>query len=265
MANQRFSWHKFVEGLKKRSHIYLILLIEISTCLAMAIVIGVGGWLSTPNISRGVCQFFITVLSGWGFTCDILAALLWGQALKQSAPEMPISWLGRALDQYHVLRYVLYLVPLALDTATSVAWVYAPHRPGLLLNLTPVLIFFLQLVVGSNFLVQSVRFQTHAKLIEEQARKTRSATSGPSMDMFLSRLSKWTFCLALAKLLHIAVLPIGATMFLFTHIGWALFWSVEMTTRSLTSLCHIMMAKPKPFRPAIVTTKDVMVQNANAT
>ncbi|CEP02266.1 hypothetical protein PBRA_002531 [Plasmodiophora brassicae] len=227
------------------SIVHLILMIELMTTPIMCAVIGIGGWQSNAVLPYEMTEFFITALSGWGFACDVLSALLWTTIIKETPGCGRDSWFGEFLDKHSFAKVALGVLPVVLDTGTSLCT--ALHVQILYINqLTTALIMVMQLAVGIQFLVQALKFQKHAW----RTVNTISMDVSPPNDMvhFLRRLNRWTLCLSLSMITFVCFVAIGATSFLYTRVGWVVFWSGAGTSRALTSYCRVMLAQPSRAR-----------------
>ncbi|CEO99607.1 Uncharacterized protein PBTT_05092 [Plasmodiophora brassicae] len=223
------------------STVHLILVIELVTTFVLFLFVAIGGWQSNDLLPLELTHFFVTGLAGWGFTCDVLSAVLWTNLLKATDGTIEDTWLGTYLERYPLLKLALCCLPVLLDTASSAGAALYIALPSWSTT-TSTLILILQLAVGIQFLVQSLRFQSHAKKIMEDVSGARQ--SDPAMDSLLRRLNTWTFLLSLAMIAFVCFVPIGGTMFFYTLGGWVVFWSGAGSARGLTSLCRVMLAQP---------------------
>ncbi|XXQ38165.1 Uncharacterized protein PBTT_08216 [Plasmodiophora brassicae] len=237
--------------------VHLILGIELVMTLVIAVIIGVGGVQSNDILPHAVTGFFVTGLSGWGFTCDVLSAVFWTNVLK----EMPggrerDSAFGQFLERQPFAKVALCVLPVLLDTTTCLSNALDAPIPYLL-QIAAALVLLMQLAVGIQFLMQALRFQRLAVKSVEQSNAFRNE----AVDRLLRRLTRWTLCLSLSMIALVCFLPIGATTYMYSQIGWVTFWSGAGTMSALTSLCRVMLARPPPAR---VTARVVPTHDAAA-
>lgn len=255
-TRQRF-W-KFVG--KQFSIVHLILVIELMATFVMCAFIGVGGWQSNALVPFEMTEFFITALSGWGFACDVLSAILWSNVVKRTPGAGRDSWFGQFLERNPLVKVTLCVLPVLLDTGASLCAAFYVQIP--LINLfTALLIMLMQLTVGIQFLVQALTFQKHAWQ-SVQGNVDAVFQMDDRMDHLLQRLNRWTLGLSMSMIAFVCFVPIAATTFLYSQVGWVLFWSGAGTARALTSLCRVMLAQPRPprgsahDRPLQISTAD---------
>ncbi|XXQ37907.1 Uncharacterized protein PBTT_07957 [Plasmodiophora brassicae] len=222
------------------SIVHMILAIELVTTFALCAFIAIGGWQSNDILPHEMAFFFITGLSGWGFTCDVLSTVLWTNIIKETPRLGRDSWFGRFLEGHPLTKVALCVLPAVLDTGSCLATALYINIPYTW-KVIPLVTTFMQLAVGVQFLVQAVRFQKHA-------RQHAKSNGSDALDKLLQRLNVWTLCLALSMIAFVSFGPIAATTFLYTHVGWVLFWSGAGSARALTSLCRVMLAQPPPAR-----------------
>ncbi|XXQ38769.1 Uncharacterized protein PBTT_09246 [Plasmodiophora brassicae] len=230
---------KFIAS--RLSIVHLILVIELVTSFAMCAFIGIGGWASNDILPHEMTLFFLTGLSGWGFTCDVLSAVFWTSIIKEIPGSGRGSWFGRLLDCHHMIKVGFCVLPVSLDTVACLLNALYVNLPYVY-QLTAALIMILQLVVGIQFLVQSLRFQ---RILSGTVHRS---TRPDAMHRLLVRLSRWTLYLSVSMIAFVCFLSVGVGTFVYTHVGWMLFWAGGGTTRALTSLCRVMLAQPSPAR-----------------
>lgn len=238
------------------SIVHLILGIELMTTLATGAFIGIGGWQSNGILPHEAALFFVSGLSGWGFACDMLSAILWTNILKEAPGSGQNSWLGIFLEAHPVAKVALCVVPVVLDTAACLCpAIYI--TPLYIYQVISSLATIMQLVVGVQFLVQALNFQRHA-------RKTVGQEGSLAMDKLLNRLNRWTLYLSLSMIAFVGFVPIGATMFLYTHAGWVIFWCGAATSRGLTSLCRVMLTQPPSSQDTVQVVPSPTIGNIRA-
>ncbi|CEP03135.1 hypothetical protein PBRA_009353 [Plasmodiophora brassicae] len=143
---------KFIAS--RLSIVHLILVIELVTTPALCAFIGIGGWGSNDILPHEMTLFFLTGLSGWGFTCDVLSAVFWTSIIKEIPGSGRGSWFGRLLDRHYMIKVAFCVLPVTLDTVAcllNVLYVNVPYD----YLLTAALIMILQRVVGIQFLPDS--------------------------------------------------------------------------------------------------------------
>ncbi|XXQ38167.1 Uncharacterized protein PBTT_08218 [Plasmodiophora brassicae] len=197
-----------------------------------------------------------------GFTCDVLSAVSWTKIIKEVPGCGHDSWFGRFLDRNRLAKLALCTLPVAFDTAACLCNALYVNIPYMY-QFIATLVMVMQLAVGIQFLLQGLKFQ---KIVGKTVEQVRSSSTSGDMKELLRRLSRWTLCLSLAMIAFVGFLPIGITTFVYTRVGWVLFWGGGGTARALTSLFRVLLAQPPPARkhaPTAIPLQAVGAMRSN--
>ena len=157
------------------------LFVEFCTLLALGIVILYGGWMSTPNILYRVFKVFVSLLSGWGFMCSLLAAIFWRRCFHKLQPALMPKRVSRFHNhRRHVVVIIVCFSPVALDVITSIVLVFhvpisvmAPTNAGILT--------IAQVACGIYSIFQTVRFTREVRSL--QCKRLRQHCTVPTSSI----------------------------------------------------------------------------------
>ncbi|XXQ34194.1 TRP C-terminal domain-containing protein [Plasmodiophora brassicae] len=233
---------------RKISSAHTVLAIEMVTSTTIGVVDAASGFFSNSTLPDRLVLYMFMHFNGWGLACSVLSARVWYRHLHAvMEPVGNVSIVTRVLrGDYVWVTCFLCAASIIADTAGSVYFATFHLTSGVAI-VTGAFILTMQLVLGTNLLIATVRFFL-------TARETTSTVSGAvvpnsrvPMQRVLRRLAACALGLALSMLLYCSGLLIiaGQQDYFDTPPGWTLAWSLGITGRALDSAFRVAMFRPR--------------------
>lgn len=227
---------------------HVVLVLEVLTATSVGIMNAVGGFFSNSVLPDRLSMFMMTQFTGWSFVCSILSARVWYSHLQEVN--------GRATDAFIVTRVLRgdFVWVTGFVCASSIigdvfgcVYYATYHLTSTLAAPVGVIALILQIAVGTNLVVATLRFFRTARATTTKVAAVVDDNSRAAMQRILSRLAACTLGMALSMLLYCVGLMIisGPQSFFITPSGWTLAWSLGMTGRALDSAFRVAMFKPR--------------------
>ncbi|XXQ33340.1 Uncharacterized protein PBTT_03800 [Plasmodiophora brassicae] len=196
---------------------HAVLAIEMTTATLSGIILAIGGYYSTPNLSYPVVQYFVTLLGGFSLASSILSASDWNPQLAGLLSSE--SLLTRVLRGDLPVAFVpLATVPVVLDTAISASWA-TYYYSSVMTTIAALTMFLLQLTVGLHVLVYVIRY--HRVVVGLQSKTNRATRQSPGMGPLLARLSRCALGMSLSMILFSIGTAMTASSSVFLTARWS--------------------------------------------
>ncbi|XXQ31207.1 Receptor ligand binding region domain-containing protein [Plasmodiophora brassicae] len=225
------------------------LLIESTTTLLLCAnsASGFGGIANSTYLGISLMQ---SQLSGLSCSSTLLSAIFWRRCrntLLTLGKRAATPFDGFA-EQHKTLATALLWTLVALPTVADVIL-------GALVGYRIAQQFFL----SAYTLLLMIIYAVIAIYFFQQARSFRGevcdVVKGIDADMlaFVVRISRWTTRAGLFMVFTVCVLSVGATIWIWTPVGWSAFWALCGIGRAGISFCHIQEFRPRSRTKPVTT------------
>lgn len=254
-------WLAFIRARLRLAH--AILAVEMFSSLLPGVILLVGGYQSTPNVSAPLLGYFTTLFGGWSFVASLASASVWFNKFHDILPGRQPSVISRIIcGEYRSISVLLCLVPIILDTSMSVCFALYYYPPMLMIGASTTM-FLLQFVVGSHVLLGLTQYYRTAHTIQSSV--GGAAGHDASVDHLLRRLSWCALGMSLSMLMYCAGTAVmGISLdYVFTPTGFTLVWALINNGRALDSAFRTAMFRPGRRHPMSTSAGEVHARLVN--
>ncbi|XXQ32429.1 PA domain-containing protein [Plasmodiophora brassicae] len=232
-----YNWDR-ISGLQ-----LMVLLTEAVSATILGLALVIGGWCSTSNLPAPVVLYFMSAMSGEGFACSKMAAIVWNRKLHEMFPVEKPSVMTRLFrGDWWWGSAALCLVPLSISTALSIL-MSQYLKTTALQALVTVTFLALQILVGSHIIYEVCRYHSEVSRIASSVQGTVNTTA---VNTFLRRISRCVLMLSMSMAMQvIASLVILCSLeFFFSPPGWTIAYGLFLNGRAVESASRVAMFRP---------------------
>ncbi|XXQ32428.1 PA domain-containing protein [Plasmodiophora brassicae] len=221
----------------------MILLTEAVSATILGLALVIGGWCSTSNLPAPVVLYFMTAMSGEGFACSKMAAIVWNRKLHETFPVEKPSVMTRLFrGDWWWGSAALCLVPLSISTALSIL-MSQYHRTTAFQALVTATFLALQILVGSHIIYEVCRYHREVSRVAKSVQGTVNTTA---VNTFLRRISRCVLMLSMSMAMQVvaSLIIICFLQFFFSPPGWTIAYGLFLNGRAVDSASRVAMFRP---------------------